>query len=43
MKKQPDIIEITASAQVLHSFYNGVESVVVLLFKYMNDGKIFVF
>ena len=37
IKKQPDIIEITASAQVLHSFYNGVESVVILLFKYMNE------
>ena len=37
IKKQPDIIEITASAQVLHSFYNGVESVVILLFKYINE------
>jgi hypothetical protein len=23
--KSPDIIEMTAAAQVLHSFYNGVE------------------
>jgi len=37
IKTQPDIIEMTASAQVLHSFYNGVESIVVLLFKYMNE------
>ena len=37
IKEQPDIIELTASAQVLHSFYNGVESVVILLFKYMNE------
>jgi len=31
--KEPDFIEITAAAQILHSFYNGVESVVVLIFK----------
>ncbi|MDR1326175.1 MAG: hypothetical protein LBK00_09090 [Treponema sp.] len=35
--KEPDIIEITAAAQVLHSFYNGVESVIVLIFKYLNE------
>jgi len=35
--KEPDIIEITAAAQVLHSFYNGVESVIVLFFKYVNE------
>jgi len=35
--KEPDIIEITAAAQVLHSFYNGVESVIVLIFKSMNE------
>jgi hypothetical protein len=35
--KEPDIIEMTAAAQVLHSFYNGVESVVVLFFKYKNE------
>lgn len=37
-KKEPDIIEMTAAAQVLHSFYNGVESVIVLFFKYMNEN-----
>jgi len=37
IKKQPDIIEITATAQVLHSFYNGVESIIVLIFKYFNE------
>jgi len=37
IKEEPDIIEKTASAQILHSFYNGVESIVVLLFKYMNE------
>jgi hypothetical protein len=35
--KEPDIIEMTASAQVLHSFYNGVESIIVLFFKYKNE------
>ena len=35
--KEPDIIEMTAAAQVLHSFYNGVESVIVLFFKYVNE------
>ena len=36
--KEPDIIEMTAAAQVLHSFYNGVESIMVLLFKYKNEA-----
>ena len=35
--KDPDIIEMTAAAQVLHSFYNGVESIIVLFFKYKNE------
>jgi hypothetical protein len=35
--KEPDIIEKTAAAQVLHSFYNGIESVTVLFFKYLNE------
>jgi hypothetical protein len=35
--KEPDIIEMTATAQVLHSFYNGVESVILLIFKNMNE------
>jgi len=35
--KEPDIIEMSAAAQVLHSFYNGIESIIVLLFKYMNE------
>ncbi|MDR1174914.1 MAG: hypothetical protein LBK83_05530, partial [Treponema sp.] len=35
--KAPDIIEMTAAAQVLHSFYNGVESVIVLFFKYLDE------
>ena len=35
--RDPDIIEMTAAAQVLHSFYNGVESIIVLFFKYLNE------
>jgi hypothetical protein len=35
--KEPDIIEITAAAQVLHSFYNGMESILILFFKYKNE------
>ena len=35
--KQPDIIEISAAAQVLHSFYNGIEGVLILFFKYLNE------
>lgn len=35
--KEPDIIEIAASAQILHSFYNGVESIIVLFFKYLKE------
>ena len=35
--KEPDIIEMTAAAQVLHSFYNGVESIIVLFVKYIDE------
>ena len=35
--KEPDIIEMMAAAQVLHSFYNGVESIIILMFKNMNE------
>jgi hypothetical protein len=35
--KEPDIIEMTAAAQVLHSFYNGIESIIILFFKNMNE------
>jgi hypothetical protein len=39
-----DFIEITAMAQILHSFYNGVESVIILFLKSIkekipNDSK----
>jgi hypothetical protein len=36
-QKEPDFIEITATAQILHSFYNGVESVVVLILKSIKE------
>ena len=35
--REPDIIEMTAAAQVLHSFYNGVESIIVLFIKHMDE------
>jgi hypothetical protein len=35
--KEPDFIEITATAQILHSFYNGVESVIILFLKSINE------
>jgi hypothetical protein len=35
--RTPDFIEITAAAQILHSFYNGVESVIILFLKTMNE------
>jgi hypothetical protein len=35
--KEPDYIEMTAMAQILHSFYNGIESVIVLIFKNFNE------
>jgi hypothetical protein len=36
-KDEPDNIEMAAAAQVLHSFYNGIESIITLLFKYKNE------
>jgi uncharacterized protein (UPF0332 family) len=35
--KEPDFVEITATAQILHSFYNGVESVVILFLKSIHE------
>jgi len=35
--KEPDFVEITATAQILHSFYNGIESVIMLFIK--NSGE----
>jgi hypothetical protein len=35
--REPDFIEITATAQILHSFYNGVESIIILFFKSLGE------
>ena len=35
--REPDFIEITAAAQILHSFYNGVESVAILFLKSIGE------
>ena len=35
--KEPDFVEIAASAQILHSFYNGIENVVILILKGINE------
>jgi uncharacterized protein (UPF0332 family) len=36
-QKEPDFVETTATAQILHSFYNGVESVVILFLKSIKE------
>jgi len=36
--KEPDIIEKSAAALMLHSFYNGIESILILFFKYKNEN-----
>jgi hypothetical protein len=35
--KTPDFIEISAAAMVLHSFYNGIENILILIFKYYDE------
>jgi hypothetical protein len=35
--REPDFVEITATAHILHSFYNGIESIAVLLLKSMYE------
>ena len=37
--KVPDFIEMSACAMVLHSFYNGIEKILVLIFKHY-DGQL---
>jgi hypothetical protein len=36
--KEPDFVEIAATAQILHSFYNGIESIVILFLKSINEN-----
>jgi hypothetical protein len=35
--KIPDFIEISAAAMLLHSFYNGIENVLLLIYKYHDE------
>ena len=32
--REPDFIEISAAAMVLHSFYNGIENILILIIKH---------
>ncbi|MCL2281734.1 MAG: hypothetical protein FWC26_00265 [Fibromonadales bacterium] len=36
-QKVPDYIEMSAAALLLHSFYNGIENVLILIFKSYNE------
>ena len=35
--KNPDFIEMSAAAMLLHSFYNGIENILLMIFKYYNE------
>jgi hypothetical protein len=35
--KTPDFIEMSAAALLLHSFYNGIENILLLIFKYYDE------
>ena len=35
--KNPDYIEMSAAALLLHSFYNGIENILVLVFKHYDE------
>ena len=37
-KKEPDLIEKTAVAGVLHSFYTGIENILVAIAKYFDNS-----
>ena len=37
--KTPDFIEMSAGAMTLHSFYNGIENILTLIFKFY-DGQL---
>ena len=38
--EEPDLIELTALASVLHSFYNGVENIFLLIAKNIDNNVI---
>jgi hypothetical protein len=35
--KTPYFIEISAAAMILHSFYNGIENIIIMIFKNNNE------
>jgi hypothetical protein len=35
--KKPDFIEMSAAALLVHSFYNGIENILMLIFKSFNE------
>lgn len=37
-QKPPDLVQVTALASVLHSFYNGVESIFIIIAKEIDDA-----
>ena len=37
--KEPDFIELSAASMVLHSFYNGIENILILIIEYF-EGKL---
>jgi len=37
--KAPDFIELSAGAMVLHSFYSGIENILMLIYKHY-DGQL---
>lgn len=37
-QKPPDLVQMTALASVLHSFYNGVESIFIIIAKEIDDA-----
>ena len=39
-EKEPDLVEITAIASVLHSFYNGLENIFEIIAKRIDNGII---
>ncbi|WP_010253413.1 hypothetical protein [Treponema primitia] len=38
--KKPDLIECSAVALLLHSFYNGIENILLTIMKYKENGSL---